>query len=139
LPQRPYLFTSSLAENLRLGAPEADSAALDAVVEAVDLTDLVRHLPDGLGTRLGQDGLTLSAGERQRVALARALLSPAPVLLLDEPTASLDAATASRLAQAIEPWLADRTVVVAAHEALLLPHFDRVVTLGAPVPVVAAP
>jgi thiol reductant ABC exporter CydD subunit len=139
LPQRPYLFTSSLAENLRLGAPEADSAALDAVVEAVDLTDLVRHLPDGLGTMLGQDGLTLSAGERQRVALARALLSPAPVLLLDEPTASLDAATASRLAQAIEPWLADRTVVVAAHEALLLPHFDRVVTLGAPVPVVAAP
>jgi thiol reductant ABC exporter CydD subunit len=139
LPQRPYLFTASLADNLRLGAPEAGDDDLERVLAAVGLTALVRHLPDGLNTELGQDGLTLSAGERQRVALARALLSPAPILLLDEPTASLDRATANRLARDIEPWLAGRTVVVAAHEPLLLLAFDRVVTLGAPMPMVPAP
>jgi ABC-type transport system involved in cytochrome bd biosynthesis fused ATPase/permease subunit len=105
------------------------------VLDAVGLTELLANLPDGLATVLGHDGLTLSAGERQRVALARALLCPAPVLLLDEPTASLDPPTAARMALAIEPWLADRTVLVAAHEPVLLPRFDAVVALDAPVPV----
>ncbi len=131
LPQRPHLFTASLAENLRLGAPEATDQDLHEVLGAVGLRALVSHLPRGLDTALGQDGLTLSAGERQRVALARALLRPAPVLLLDEPTASLDPATASALATAIEPYLVGRSVVVVGHEPVLLPHFDAVVQLGA--------
>ena len=99
------------------------------VLEAVGLHELVAALPDGLGTVLGHDGLTLSAGERQRIALARALLSPAPVLLLDEPTASLDPPTVERLAPAVEPWLESRSVVVAAHEPALLPSFDARVEL----------
>jgi ATP-binding cassette, subfamily C, bacterial CydD len=131
LPQRPYLFTATLAENLRLGAPEASEESLELVTTAVGLDRLVAHLPRGLATPLGQDGLTLSAGERQRVALARALLCPAPILLLDEPTASLDLPTAQRLAEAITPWLAGRTVIVAAHEPLLLPHFDLVIDVRA--------
>jgi ABC-type transport system involved in cytochrome bd biosynthesis fused ATPase/permease subunit len=135
LPQRPHLFNVSLAENLRLGARDAPDRALCGVLDAVGLTELLANLPDGLATVLGHDGLTLSAGERQRVALARALLCPAPVLLLDEPTASLDPPTAARMALAIEPWLADRTVLVAAHEPVLLPRFDAVVALDAPVPV----
>jgi ATP-binding cassette, subfamily C, bacterial CydD len=131
LPQRPHLFNATLAENLRLGAPGTSDEDLRRVLNAVGLSELLANLPGGLRTALGHDGLTLSSGERQRVALARALLRPAPILLLDEPTAALDPPTVERLAPAIEPWLAGRTVVVAAHEPLLLPRFDTVVTLPA--------
>ena len=131
LPQRPHIFHATLAENLRLGAPDAEEADLTRVLAAVGLADLMANLPAGLDTVVGHDGLTLSGGERQRVALARALLCPAPILLLDEPTAALDAPTVARLAPAIEPWLDGRTVVVAAHEPILLQHFDIVLALGA--------
>jgi thiol reductant ABC exporter CydD subunit len=132
VPQRPYLFTTSLADNLRLGARSADEAALEQVVEAVGLRHLVDYLPDGLDTAVGQDGLTLSSGERQRVALARALLSPAPILLLDEPTAFLDPATAADIATNIERWLQGRTVIVSAHAPLLLADFDAVHEIRTP-------
>ncbi len=138
LPQRPHLFNATMADNLRLGAPGATEEDLQDVLDAVGLSELLANLPAGLRTVLGHDGLTLSAGERQRLALARALLSPAPVLLLDEPTAALDPPTVARVAPAIEPWLEGRTVVVAAHEPVLLPRFDVVVTLPAAVAVPVA-
>jgi len=140
LPQRPHLFNATMAENLRLGAPEAPDGDLLEVLAAVGLSELLGNLPAALDTPLGHDGLTLSSGERQRVALARALLCPAPILLLDEPTASLDPPTVSRVAPAIEPWLGGRTVVVAAHEPVLLPRFDTVVALPAAArPLVVSP
>jgi thiol reductant ABC exporter CydD subunit len=137
VPQRPYLFSATMAQNLRLGAPDASDEELHAVLGAVGLDALVAHLPRGLATVLGHDGLTLSAGERQRVALARALLRPAPILLLDEPTASLDPPTVARLAPRLEPYLVGRTVIVVAHAPVLLPRFDAVVTLDGAHPAVA--
>jgi ABC-type transport system involved in cytochrome bd biosynthesis fused ATPase/permease subunit len=131
LPQRPHLFNATLEQNLRLGAPEGTDDELMRVLSAVGLSELIAQLPAGLRTALGHDGLTLSWGERQRVALARALLSPAPVLLLDEPTAALDPQTVALLAPAIEPWLEGRTVLVAAHEPVLFRSFDGTVDVSA--------
>ncbi len=137
LPQRPHLFNTTLGANLRLGASMASDDEVARVLDAVGLADLLAGLPGGLDTTVGHDGLTLSWGERQRVALARALLCPAPVLLLDEPTASLDPATVARLGPSIEPWLSGRTVIVAAHQPVLLDRFDATVCLpGAAAPVV---
>ena len=101
------------------------------------------RLPGGLATPVGEGGLTLSAGERQRIAIGRAVLRDVPVVLLDEPTAHLDAAREEELRDALAPWLEGRTVVMAAHRGGLVGRVDRTVTLVAgqvvAAPTVAAP
>jgi ATP-binding cassette subfamily C protein CydD len=124
--QRPFLIRGSIAENLRLAAPDADIAALVAACAAAGLDTVLANLPDGLDTMLAERGGGLSGGQAQRVALARVFLSPAPVALLDEPTASLDAHSERRVLEALRR-LADsgRTLVVASHHPALLTLADR--------------
>lgn len=129
--QRPYVFHGSLADNLRLGNPDADDTAVRAAAEAACVTDFADVLPEGLDTPVGERGHGLSGGEVRRVALARALLSPARLLLLDEPTANLDADTEAALLQRLRPALAGRTVLVATHSPVVAAWCDREVRLTA--------
>jgi ATP-binding cassette subfamily C protein CydD len=126
VPQRPHLFAASLADNIRLGAPEASAEALHAAVRDAVLDEVVALLPDGLDTRLGERGHGLSSGQRQRVALARALLRDAPVVLLDEPTARLDSGSEAAVLAATRRLVAGRTALLVAHRPALLAEVDRV-------------
>ena len=129
VPQRPYLFASSIDANIRLGRPSATAAEVDAAVAAAGLDPVVAGLPAGLATVLGERGVGLSAGERQRVALARAFLRDAPLLLLDEPTASLDGDVEAEVLAAVRRLAAGRTVLLVAHRPALAALADRVVAM----------
>jgi ATP-binding cassette subfamily B protein len=127
--QEPVLFHASIAENLRYVKPEATDADLETASTAAGLADFVSRLPDGLATIVGERGLALSAGERQRVAIARALLADPAVLVLDEPTASLDPATERRLADGLDALMKDRTTIVISHRVQLALEADRAIVL----------
>jgi ATP-binding cassette, subfamily C, bacterial CydD len=127
--QHPYLFSGTLADNICLGRPGASRARIWAAVEAAQLTGLLGRLPEGLDTVLGERGWSISGGEAQRVALARAFLSDAGFVLLDEPTAHLDAATEAALMEPLARLLRGRTALVASHSAAVLGLADRVIDL----------
>ncbi|MFC9118614.1 thiol reductant ABC exporter subunit CydD [Streptomyces sp. NPDC057067] len=129
VPQRPHLFAGTIAENVRLARPDADDTAVMAALREAGAYDFVAALPDGMGTELGEDGAGLSAGQRQRLALARAFLADRPLLLLDEPTASLDGETEAGIVDAVRRLAAGRTVLLVVHRPALLTVADRVVTL----------
>jgi ATP-binding cassette subfamily C protein CydCD len=131
-PQEAHLFDSTLRGNLMLGVPAADAvtgvsavrgdgtpaagdAELEGALTAVGLSALVSRLPDGLDTRIGPGGSFLSGGERQRLAVARTLLTGAEVILLDEPTAHLDAQAGREMLADLRTGLKDRTVVMVTH------------------------
>ena len=135
-PQEGHLFDSSLRANLLLARSREDRPTdfqMDAVLRAIGLGPLLDSLPLGLETRLGSEGATLSGGQRQRVAVARTLLTRADVVLLDEPTAHLDAEAAASLMDDLRASLADRIVVMVTHHAADTVASDRRVRLGAPV------
>ncbi|GAA2236938.1 thiol reductant ABC exporter subunit CydD [Streptomyces amakusaensis] len=129
VPQRPYLFAGTIAENVRLARPDADDEAVRNALREAGAYDFVTALPRGADTTLGEDGAGLSAGQRQRLALARAFLADRPLLLLDEPTAALDGETEAGLVEAVGRLTAGRTVLLVVHRPALLAAADRVVTL----------
>jgi ATP-binding cassette subfamily C protein CydD len=145
VPQRPHLFATSLAENIRLGHPTASDEAVAAAVTAAHLDEVVAQLPEGLETVLGERGHGLSSGQRQRVALARAFLRDAPLVLLDEPTARLDGASEEAVLDATRRLLTGRTAVLVAHRPALLANVDRVLRVDGgqvtelPLPALSAP
>ncbi|MFI7285348.1 thiol reductant ABC exporter subunit CydD [Streptomyces anulatus] len=129
VPQRPHLFADTIAENVRLARLDADDEAVLAALRDAGAYDFVAALPDGMRTALGEDGAGLSAGQRQRLALARAFLADRPLLLLDEPTASLDGESEAGIVDAVRRLAAGRTVLLVVHRPALLAVADRVVTL----------
>ena len=134
LPQRPYLFDATVADNVRLGVPGADDAAVARAVALAEAADVVAALPDGLATRLGERGTRLSAGQRQRMALARAFLrrlDGASLVLLDEPTAHLDPDNAAAVRAGVARLLDGATGIVVAHDAGWADLADEIVRLEA--------
>lgn len=128
--QMPHLFNDTLANNIAFACPEATPADIARAAELAGLTPLLARLPDSLDTRTGERGLALSAGERHRVALARALLRRPSVLILDEPTAALDAETERLVAQGLRAALPDATLIVITHKPALAELANMTVTLN---------
>jgi thiol reductant ABC exporter CydC subunit len=132
--QDAHVFDTTLAENLRLARPGAADDDLARALRWAGLRDWLEALPDGLETRLGEHGRAVSGGERGRIALARCLLADREVLVLDEPDAHLDAATAERVLRTAAAALEGKTTIVITHRPLPEGVVDRVVHLRAPVP-----
>ncbi|MFF8578863.1 thiol reductant ABC exporter subunit CydD [Streptomyces albidoflavus] len=129
VPQRPQLFAGTVAENVRLARPDASEVEVARALEQAGAREFVAGLPAGVETELGEEGAGLSAGQRQRVALARAFLADRPVLLLDEPAASLDGASEEAVVEAVRRLAVGRTVLLVVHRPALLAVADRVVRL----------
>ncbi|GAB2926213.1 hypothetical protein GCM10027280_11900 [Micromonospora polyrhachis] len=129
VPQRAHLFAASVADNIRLGAPDTPPERLAEAIQAAALDDVIAQLPEGLDTLLGERGHGLSSGQRQRVALARAFLRDAPIVLLDEPTARLDGASEAAVLDATRRLVAGRTALLVAHRPALLDEADRILRI----------
>jgi ATP-binding cassette subfamily C protein CydC len=138
LGQTTHLFDDTIAVNLLLARPDADETALWAALDAARIGDVVRALPERLDTWVGEGGTRFSGGEGRRLALARALLSPAPILILDEPCAGLDAEAERSFLQTLNETAADRTVILITHRLIGIERLDRIFRLSSGKAVAAA-
>ncbi len=129
LGQRPRLFQGTIADNIRLGRSAASDEEVTAAAERACVMRFVADLPDGLGTSIGEGGLGLSGGEAHRVALARIFLRDPDLILLDEPTAHLDAHTETDVLDGIIDFAAGRTLIVATHSSAVAECMDRVLRI----------
>jgi ATP-binding cassette subfamily C protein CydD len=129
IPQRPRLFAGTVAENIRLGRPAADDAAVREAARRAQALAFIERLPQGFATPVGEGGRGLSGGQTQRLAIARALLRDCPLVILDEPTAHLDAASQAEVQHALDELARGRTLLTIAHRLETVRHADRVVVL----------
>lgn len=129
VPQESVLFATSIWENIAFGRPDATKEEIIAAAEAANAHQFITALPDGYESMVGERGNTLSGGQRQRIAIARALLRDAPILVLDEPTAALDAKSETFVMQALERLMHGRTTFIIAHRLSTICHADLIVVL----------
>jgi len=127
--QETLLFSASVAENIAYARPEASEAEIVAAAQAANADDFIRALPQGYRTALGARGMQLSGGERQRLSLARAFLKDASILILDEPTSSVDAQTEAGILEGINRLMEGRTTFMIAHRLMTLESCDMLLLL----------
>jgi ABC-type multidrug transport system fused ATPase/permease subunit len=130
VPQQVYLFNGTIRDNLLVADGDADDETILDACERAGLGAFLGSLPQGFDTLVGDDGMKLSGGERQRVAIARAFLKDAPILILDEATANLEAETEAEVVDRIRAFAGAKTLVVISHRPAALELADRVMTLG---------
>jgi ATP-binding cassette subfamily C protein CydD len=129
VPQRPYLFYGSVRANIRLARPGASDSEVEQAAELAGATGFISRLPQGYDTGIGERGARLSAGQAQRIAIARAFLKDAPLLVLDEPTSSLDPESETLIRHALERLVQNRTVLVIAHRYNTIANAQQVAVL----------
>ena len=127
--QEVYLFDDTIYNNIKIGKPQATEAQIIAAAKRAQVLSFAQELPQGMHTPVGEGGNRLSGGEKQRISIARALLKDAPIILLDEATASLDPENEIYIQQAIEELVKDKTVVVIAHKLSTIKHADKILVL----------
>ena len=127
--QDVVLFDDTVMENIRLGKRGATDEEVRVAAKAANCDEFIRRLPKGYDTPIGENGVKLSGGERQRISIARALLKDAPIVLLDEATASLDVENETKVQSALSRLLAGKTVLVIAHRMRTVAGADRIVVL----------
>ena len=129
VPQDPFLFFGTIADNLRMAKQGATDEELLAALKAAELLDFVEASPAGLDTKVGDQGMALSGGQAQRLAVARAILKDAPIVVLDEPTSQIDVETEALLNSALERLTANKTVLLIAHRLSTIEQADRMIVL----------
>jgi len=127
--QQPFLFTSSIDHNVAYGAPWADRAQIQRSADAAQLHAYIARLPAGYETLVGERGVSLSGGQRQRLSIARSILPDSRVIVFDDSTAAVDAATERRIRNALQEIVAKRAVIVIAHRLTTLMHADEILFL----------
>lgn len=127
--QDVVLFDDSIKENIRLGKRDATDLEVYKAAKAANCDEFAHKLPDGYDTLIGENGTKLSGGERQRISIARALLKDAPIILLDEATASLDVENETKVQEALSTLLANKTVLVIAHRMQTVQSADKIIVL----------